>query len=235
MKKILFHMMTACLLGGLFPVTAQPVSSNVMKYLKSHSFQQLIQQYGNRAVQLTVPSQEVRKQQALPYRLAPGYRVQVMASTQKERVMPIFRQIRDLQLDSTYMVYADGLYKIQVGNYQSKDQARQMLDKLYYAGFKDAWIVSTTIHLPKPSLQTVSGDTFFYAIQVYATHSPDRAEMLQDSLQKRIDLPVWTFQWDQIWKVLIGKFTDEAEARRALQGIRQQGWPDAWVTQVFPD
>jgi len=207
-----------------------------MKYLESHSFQDLVRRYGDTTIKLTIPSRKARYLDSLPYRLEAGYRVQVVATTDEQNARDIYRQVKKLQLDSTYLVQEQGLFKVQVGNFTVRDSARKLLDQLYYAGFKDAWIAPATIHITKTKqMQAAPSDSIYFAIQVMATHSRKKAETTAQTIRQKFHLPVRILTEGNLFKVLAGNFAEENAARMQLQHLREHGWPDAWLTQLLPN
>ncbi len=222
--------------GMLVPLgTQESVPEKVMQYLKSHSFPELINRYGKITVALTVPSRTVRKLETLPYRLEGGFRVQVLATTDSLNARQVYLKVKQLQLDSTYLVKDDVFYKVQVGNFTSQEAGRKLLDQLYYAGFKDAWIAPATIHIPRKMEHKPVQDSVFFAIQILATHSRRKADSVVHAFRRQFNLPVRVISRGPLLKVLAGKFSDEARAREQLQLLRQKGWPDAWLTQFLPN
>ncbi len=212
------------------------VPQKVMKYLESHSFRDLVRRYGNTTIELSVPSRKARYLDSLPYRLEAGFRVQVVATTDEQKARNIYRQVKQLQLDSTYLVQEQGLFKVQVGNFTVRDSARKLLDQLYYAGFKDAWIAPATIHIAKKAkAPPAPSDSIYFAIQVMATHSRSKAEETAQTIRKKWNLPVRILAEGNLFKVLAGNFREENVARQQLQYLREHGWSDAWLTQLLPN
>ncbi len=211
-----------------------PVPDPVMQYLKNRSFPQLIEQYGSQTIHLTLPSRRTRQLDSLPYQLQQGFRVQVIATKFAKVARRVFQQVQQLGVDSVYLVEETGLYKVQVGNFTQRDSARKMLDRLYYAGFKDAWIAPATIHLPK-LVSSSATPLMYYAIQIFASRHEKEARKIQQQYAHQLNWPVWIERMDHLWKVLVGKFTEEATARQVLEKLRLQGWNEAWLTQVWLD
>ncbi len=231
-RLLKYVIVVVCLGWAVQGTTQEVVPDRVMDYLKSRPFPRLIEQYGARTVQLELPSRRTRHLDSLPYRIEQGYRVQVIATKNPDVARTVFQKVQALALDSTYLIKETGLFKVQVGNFTQRDSARTLLDRLYYAGFKDAWITPATIHLPKPP-PVSSKPVVYYAIQLLAVRQQADARRWQQQLARELTWPVWVVQRDHLWKVLVGKFPDEVAAREVLAQIRQKGWKEAWLTQVW--
>jgi hypothetical protein len=87
---------------------------------------------------------------------------------------------------------------------------------------------------PPVSDQVLAGiaEQYLYAIQVFVSRDRQRAEEFSGRLQQDLQGESWVLQSGEYWKVLIGKFEDEGEARQRLSEIRDSGFSDAWLTQV---
>jgi hypothetical protein len=113
-----------------------------------------------------------------------------------------------------------------------------MVDKLRYAGFSGAWVVETEIHIPKEKqpeqiseVEAVQNE-LYYAVQIFNTKYYDKAQNFKISLEKRFSEPVQIIQQNDLWKIVIGHFSDHASANLLLEEMRNQGFLDAWITQV---
>jgi hypothetical protein len=219
------------------------LSSGLRDYLWQNNFSELLQKYADEEVDLKDKGELEKQIEARAFSEEPGMRIQVFAGADKENAEKMSSRLQTLDLDSVYVVNDGGLYKVQLGNFIQEQEAQKMLDRLFYAGIKNAWVVKTSIHVPKQreyrgtqtdSLlgNTENGARMIYSIQLFVTSNPGKAKNLEKQFLQKLSLNVWSVPQDHFWKVMAGKFKDETSARNALGRIRQSGFPDAWITQV---
>jgi hypothetical protein len=223
------------------------MSPDLKQFLESRSFPELINTYKRDHISLFTEGKRAKIIAARPYTVEKGYRCQVFAGTQKENAENAADKIRALQLDSVYVIYsdADGLYKVQVGNFDNRRDAEILLDKLRYAKVQGAWVVETDVHLPKSPEERQEYEAeqikqqeieqqpgFYYAIQVFATSDSLKAYQLKDVLDKDLNQPVDVINHESTWKVLVGKFPDRSSAEEYLRVLKRERFGDAWITQV---
>jgi|GEM_PF-2707561 len=240
LKQILFSLL---LLGSTSSYLFSQTSPELKNFLWDKDFKSLIDNYAEEKVILTEQGNFQRKLEARSYQEVEGMRVQVFAGLDKNNAESMVQHITNLGLDSVYIREDQGLYKVQIGNFTERIEAEKMLDKLRYAGVSNAWIVTTTIHIPKSMVQdstaiqqkplvSDAGERFLYAIQVFVTGNYDRAQTYQQQLSMTFQEEAWIKEQDGLWKILLGKYNDESFARDRLEQIRTQGYPDAWLTQI---
>jgi hypothetical protein len=74
-----------------------------------------------------------------------GFRVQCFASSSIETARAE-RQVIESRLDlPAYIVFANPYYKIQVGDFASREQAEAAVGKVKSVGYPDAWIVRSKV------------------------------------------------------------------------------------------
>lgn len=92
---------------------------------------------------------------ALPETLQ-GFRIQLIATTNYDEALSVKNEINKAYPDLwIYTVFEAPSYKVRVGDFTSRAEAKPMLDKFKSEGFKTAWIVPDKIirnQLPKPPL-----------------------------------------------------------------------------------
>jgi hypothetical protein len=178
---------------------------------------------------------------------AEGFRVQIFAGIDTFNADAAFSEAKSLVNDPVYLLHDKGLLKVQVGDYQYRyeaDNTRDMFRKHNYAG---AWVIQRTINVPidssavnqpvpvaaggsaaaVPEKQTA--DSGKYKIQVLATASQERARTLSGDLKNQLGYKAFYEVSGDLYKVYVGYFNDEAQARTALMEIRAGGYPDAWL------
>lgn len=174
-----------------------------------------------------------------------GFRVQIFAGLDSVNAVLTAAQCRKATVDSVYSFRENGLFKIQVGDYQYRYQADSSNMSLRKNGFPGAWVVKRMIRLPlnpadlvpaAPLLPAVQPDNTIrqindgrYKIQVVATATIERAQSLVADLHGKYNTAVFYEKSGTMYKVFIGPFSGEAEARQILEKVRKSGYPDAWL------
>ncbi len=177
-----------------------------------------------------------------------GFRVQIFAGLDTLNADATFTQARDMVTDSVYFFKDQGLFKIQVGDYQFRYQADNMRDNFRKNGYTGAWVIQGTINIPiaadtaqlneavpvvlaQPVPQAVkkTDDSGQYKIQIMATGSEDRARAKVEEIKGSTSFMAFYEKRGNLFKVFVGYFKLEAAARDALAEIRENGYPDAWL------
>lgn len=226
----------------IFPgwLTAQ-ISGNLKEFLWQKNFSEIIENYAEEKIILQDPGLWQKQISQRSYTEEEGYRIQVFAGVREENARSAAASLEALALDSVYVIEQNDLFKVQLGNFQERLEAEKMLDQLRYKGIGNAWIVQTTIHVPKklpPAFVSEDGSDSFipspiiYTIQLFVTSDLTKAQNILESVKNKLDQDGWVIRAGGFWKVVVGSFDDETTAREALSVIRSSGYPDAWITQV---
>ena len=138
------------------------------------------------------------------------------------------------------------MLKIQVGDYPYRYQADAKKDIFRKNGFPGAWVILRTILIPfgtdstgavSPAVeqQPVTEpakpiiNTGKYKIQIIAMGSEERAREITADIKQKMNLSAFYEKSGNLFKVFVGYFNVEQEARNALEKIREGGFPDAWL------
>ncbi len=175
-----------------------------------------------------------------------GFRVQIFAGLDSINAVLTAKQSRNVTVDSVYLFREKGLYKIQLGDYQFRYQADSVNMSLRKNGFPGSWVVKRSVLIPispaemmtpaAPVLSTIQPDNIInettagkFKIQVVATATIERAQSLVKDLSSKYQYPVFFEKAGTMYKVFIGPFSIETEARQILESVRKSGYPDAWL------
>ena len=169
-----------------------------------------------------------------------GFRVQVFAATDSVNARSTRNELMSMVEDSVHFFPEKGLYKIQVGDYQWRYQADAMKTQMRQNGYPGAWVIQRMIIIPAATADTTitpieqmtqsePQDSGKYKIQVIVTGSRTRADEIMQQMRTQIESPVFSEQSGNLYKVFVGPFTDEAEARAQLARVRSLGYSDAWL------
>ena len=78
-------------------------------------------------------------------RFLPGYRVQLMATTEPDQAREFAESVRPLFEENVYVEYLEPYYKVRIGDCRTRENATLLLNKARTRGFEEAWITSTQI------------------------------------------------------------------------------------------
>ena len=170
-----------------------------------------------------------------------GFRVQVFAGADSLSVRSIRAEIAAQTDDSVHYLIEKGLHKIQVGDYLYRYLADNMKTSMRQSGYPGAWVVQRTIIVP---IDTTTADSITiqetgtdnpaevsgkYKIQLVATGTKERAEEIILQVQGKTTYRVFYEQSGNLYKVFVGLFESEPQAREELTKLRDLGYPDAWL------
>jgi cell division septation protein DedD len=217
------------------------VDPRIKDYLNRYDILDLIQRYGQVRVSFKIKGTEQKVIEKRPYNVDEGFRVQVFAGGDSQNAENFARKVQSLQIDSVYVIQkSERIIKVQVGNCVTREEAHVLLDKLYYAGIEGGWIVASEIHTLKEEIKRVepdssldAGQAYYFGIQVFTTGYLDKAKQFEKDLKTRFSEPIKVVQSDNLWKIVIGRYKERQKAEGILQEIKDQGFADAWITQVL--
>jgi Na+-transporting methylmalonyl-CoA/oxaloacetate decarboxylase gamma subunit len=77
--------------------------------------------------------------------IAPGYRVQIFASSSLEKAEEVAGKARSLFSERVYVEYSAPLYRVRAGNFTSKEDALRFREKAVQSGYEGAWVVEALV------------------------------------------------------------------------------------------
>lgn len=165
-----------------------------------------------------------------------GYRVQIFAGVDSINALASKALAKSTVTDTIYRLNEKGLYKLQVGDYPYYPQADSIKRKFRQTKFSGAWIVKTNIFIPIKEIEldstidsTSEKSTGTFKIQVIATADEIKAQTIVNKLKIQFSGKALYEKNGNIFKVFVGYFDKEEEARNALNIIREGEFPDAWL------
>ena len=78
-----------------------------------------------------------------------GFRVQILATTEKNNADEVARVARTRIPEPVYVVFESPYYKVRVGDFHDRALALELRDHLRAYGYDHAWVVTTTVMGPK--------------------------------------------------------------------------------------
>jgi hypothetical protein len=174
-----------------------------------------------------------------------GFRVQIFAGIDSINAVPVLRQACQVSTDSVYLFKESGLFKIQVGDFVYRYQADSCNMSVRKNGFPGAWVVKRMVLIPFiPEISTMPDSSEIdvqledsinepaggrYKIQLIATSTSERADLIVKDLKENQKYPAFFEKVGTLYKVYVGPFVNETDARKALDSVRRSGYPDAWL------
>ena len=146
---------------------------------------------------------------------------------------------RQSQPITVYQFNEKGLVKLQVGDYLYYPQADSIKRRFRQTHFPGAWIVKTNVFIPISApdtnlisaMQASAKDSAknIYKIQIMATGDKNKAQNIVEDLNMQFSGKAFYEQSGNIFKIFVGYFEKENDARAALESIREERYPDAWL------
>ena len=84
-----------------------------------------------------------------PNQFIPGWRVQIFANKTMGSAEAAAARARQRFTEPVYVAYEAALYKVRVGDFMSKDDARHLMNRAIAENYKDAWIVEDLVMRPE--------------------------------------------------------------------------------------
>jgi hypothetical protein len=182
--------------------------------------------------------------QAPKFKEIEGFRVQIFAGVDSLNALTARAQALEIVTDSVYLFSDKGLIKIQVGDYPYRFSADNARDKFKNNGFTGAWVIQRQILIPmeaaaepdsllpaitaQPSTSDAP-EKEKYKIQVLATASEERVTEIVTDIKQNLGFNTFSEKSGNLFKVFVGYFKEETEARNVLEKVRKNGYPDAWL------
>jgi hypothetical protein len=99
-------------------------------------------------------SDEPRVVEATPPQTIPGFRVQVLSTTEIDSANAVRDRLSNLpQSVGIYVTYDSPYYKVRVGDFSSRPAANPLLKAMIDRGYSDAWIVPDQVFKNPPPRQ----------------------------------------------------------------------------------
>jgi hypothetical protein len=170
-----------------------------------------------------------------------GFRVQIFAALDSIHALNTLYNCKPLVKDTLYLIYEKGLYKVQVGDYPFRPQADSANTFLKNNGYPGAWVVRRNIFIPVVNSSDIAVKhdekieekkltaTGKYRIQLIVTSLEEKARLIAAEMRHSKNYNTTYIKVGEVFKVFIGPFQDETEARAVLQEVKKSGYPDAWL------
>ncbi len=176
------------------------------------------------------------------FREMEGYRVQVFAGVDSLKAVQTRKDLRRIIQDSTYIIKEAGLFKVKAGDFLYYPPADSLKKLLKQNNFERAWAARGKILVPNTigrdsviterAASSQSQQQAKFRIQVFVTSDEAKALAMIQKLQQSFSWPAAYLNIDDLYKIFIGRFPSRAEAETALEKIRNQGYPKAFLSPI---
>ncbi len=163
-----------------------------------------------------------------------GYRVQIAAVLDRARA-EAFRVEVERQLEAPVCIAYDEdtrLYRIQVGNAHTPDEATALRAEAKRTGYREAFVVRTLIEVSAPPVRrptTISG----YRVQIFSASSHQAAEQaLARARELFAGEDVYVEFEPPFFKVRVGNFRTRKEAESLVAAAKKQGYDSAFPAET---
>ena len=162
-----------------------------------------------------------------------GYRVQVAAVLDRTRAEALRAQAEGKLQVLAYIHYDEDtrLYKIQVGNCETSEDAERLREKVKANAYREAFILRTTIEVTAaPFRPTV---VVGFRAQIYSASSRDAAEEAQAKARELLGRKDVYVEFEPpFFKVRIGDFRARDEAERLIVDLKRHGYITPFPVQT---
>ncbi|MFC1554792.1 SPOR domain-containing protein [candidate division KSB1 bacterium] len=163
------------------------------------------------------------------------YKIQLMATQDFNKAQSLKRTIQDYTDKSIFLINEKDLWKVQVGDFQSREKALAERDVFRQLGWIDTWLIQYRISQPNTEIIPVEMAaeklTEYYTVQVIATKNKLTAENMLNSLKVLNVNDAVLIEDGEYWKIQVGRFKDNREAAAKLDQMKRMGFNDSWVTK----
>lgn len=184
------------------------------------------------------------------------FKIQVLAAGSFSTADAEKQKLQQYTMKNIFLVQEGNLWKVQVGDYLTRESAEKEKTMLTQLGWSDAWLIqfrkteSSLVQQQEPVKEEAPIEIFtrdakppveaaelvktelVYAVQVIATRNKTEAENLQKNLRMMDLKDINLVNEDNFWKIRVGRNTDYQQARVLLNKIREMGFYDSWITRI---
>lgn len=151
----------------------------------------------------------------------PGYRVQVFSTSLESKAIALANRLKGELIYGVNITYADGEWKVRVGNFYEKYDAQLLCDEFKAGEFSDAWVARCSI----------SPLVLGFRIQMSSLSSEGSALAFARLVGGDSRYPVYVMEKNGAWKVRVGDFLNNAEAETAKREMAERGYIDMWIVE----
>ena len=166
------------------------------------------------------------------------YKIQLLATQSFDRAREEKNRLREYTGKTIYLVNEKNLWKVQIGDFVSREETEKERSIMRKLGWIDAWILqyrasSVPYQSEKESTQTpeVKPKTSLYTVQLIATANKTEVENMHRNLIL-LNIPDAVVIKDgDLWKIQVGSFGEYSDAVKILNRMREMGFNDSWITK----
>ncbi len=173
-----------------------------------------------------------------------GYQIQILATNNKNAAEQLKDNVEKLGLTTVKIIFKNGYWKVRLGNYTSKQIARNELGKIKDIGFVDAWVVpaditndfrkndtkNNEIGPDKKDVDSKTGKT--YSIELSNSILKKDSDSIIERAKSILGVNPNLIFNQSLWRVRIGKYSNWDKVIKELERIKNSGFPDAFIVEL---
>ncbi len=141
----------------------------------------------------------------------------------------------------------NGLWRIIIGDYATKEASNKTLKMVQSSGFKDAYVFEDKVVVPMPSRKLLNPTTFNHTgesadLTTTLNKKANEAYIIQVAAYNNIDFTnfldianvgdIYLEKSNDLYKVAVGKYSSTAAAKQALKQLQSLGYSKAFIRTV---
>lgn len=163
------------------------------------------------------------------------FKVQLLALNQYDRALVEKERLQEFTDKTILLVNEGNLWKLQLGDFATREEASKEQENLRMLGWYDAFLVRFRAPVEK-TVQEIEpppdeSPAMYYTVQLIATTNRTEVENMQRNLRLLAISDVNLIKEGDFWKIRVGNFDNLPEAEKLLTRIREMGFDDAWITK----
>ena len=166
------------------------------------------------------------------------YMIQLLATQSFDRARKEKNRLREYTGKTIYLVNEKNLWKVQIGDFISRDESEKERNIMRKLGWIDAWILqyrASTVpyEAEKESTHTpeVNPRTLLYTVQLIATANKTEVENMHRNLILLNITDAVVIKDGVFWKIQVGSYGEYNDAVNMLNRMREMGFNDSWITK----
>jgi cell division septation protein DedD len=190
----------------------------------------IIIQSGEEEIKVEKPSRQTEERSQIQplrgegHRLVEGYRVQLIATSSRETAERLKGEAIQQFNVGVYVEYHPPFYKVMIGDCRTRGEVDALIEQARKKGYDSPLRVQTDIWVEDSGALQSNG----WRVQIYADTDPRKAQTMKDEAAKRLGQSVYVEFIEPYYRVRVGNYRTEDDAREMAKTAKQNGYPDAF-------
>lgn len=166
-----------------------------------------------------------------------SWRVQLLATRDAAKARRLAESIAGTIDAPVHVVFTGSLYKVQVGDAPTREEAEALPDRLPPDRSGEAWIVRVALPAPAepaPVSPERTAPVPGFRVQFFASRDEGRARREAARAGRALGCPVRVEREGKLFKARAAGFDRKEAALRFLRRARSRGFAEAWLVPAGP-